>query len=569
MCAELIPLEHCGLEIALNNTVAIHQGQHINRQQYVTNVARFCHDIGQQSHPQFALFYQDAYPFAVALFGLLHAGKHVWIPGNNLPVTAQNLLQQNCRLLGDWPSVYGNPHGDRVTHRIGTTASLSPLNPDRACLTLFTSGSGGHPKAIRKTLRQLQYEVAELDFQWASMLGQSSVAATVRHQHIYGLLFRLLWPLAAGRCFFSQMFLSPEALLKAVQATPACWVASPAQLKRLDERTDWHLLSRLRAVFSSGGTLTRDAAGQIARRSGKQVIEIYGSSESGGIGWRMVPQQSLWTPFTGIRLATVQDGRCRLQSPYLPEPGFCLLDDRISLHRDGRFELAGRIDRIVKVEEKRLSLTEMENALQQADAVKQAHCQVLSARRERIAASIVLSEAGLASLYHGGRKALIKLLRTHLMQAFETVVIPRKWLFLENIPVNPQGKTDTALLQQLLLTDTAKHPQLLYCRLHTGQAKLDLRIQPELIFFAGHFPGYPILPGVAQLAWSEYFGKLLFPIDRPFMTMEAIKFKKIIVPETLLTLTLEWNADTGKLYFDFSSPSESHSSGRLVYGTRQ
>ncbi len=96
--------------------------------------------------------------------------------------------------------------------------------------------------------------------------------------------------------------------------------------------------------------------------------------------------------------------------------------------------------------------------------------------------------------------------------------------------------------------------------------ELSLRVQADLPYFSGHFPGQPILPGVAQLAWVEKYGKLFFPITQPFSSMEVIKFKKIIRPDDKLTLQLRWNESGGKLYFDFSSPVESHSSGRLLYG---
>ena len=32
--------------------------------------------------------------------------------------------------------------------------------------------------------------------------------------------------------------------------------------------------------------------------------------------------------------------------------------------------------------------------------------------------------------------------------------------------------------------------------------ELDLAIGPELIYFQGHFPGYPVLPGIVQIDWA-------------------------------------------------------------------
>jgi len=557
MCAELISLSRCALTENPDRVVSVHAGQTIGRDQFCAEVAGLAASLRQQPQQRYAIYCEEAYPFAVLLFALLHAGKQVWIPGNNCPATADKLLRQDCSFLGEWSG------RESAVAPAQSTSPLVPLDLSAARLTIFTSGSSGEPKAIAKTLLQLQREVEVLERQWGAMLGQATAAATVSHQHIYGLLFRLLWPLASGRCFYSRMFLSPEPMLKAVAATPAYWVASPAQLKRLDELTAWDDVARLTAIFSSGGALPAEVAKQIEQRSGQQVAEIYGSSETGGIGWRRTTADASWTPFAGISLAS-NEGRCRLHSPFLPEAS-CWLDDQIEVQADGRFTLSGRLDRIVKVEEKRLSLDELEQALMNSEWIAQAHSLLLSDKRDRIAAVTVLTESGKARLLQG-RAGMIRQLRAQLMQVFETVVLPRKWLFMNALPLSPQGKINNVLLQRLLMLDAAKFPQLLYCHLEGEKVKLKLRIQPELVYFDGHFPGQPILPGVTQLAWAEEYGKIFFAIEQPFITMEVIKFKKIIQPDALITMTLEWKASSGKLYFELSSATESHSSGRMVYG---
>jgi acyl-coenzyme A synthetase/AMP-(fatty) acid ligase len=79
------------------------------------------------------------------------------------------------------------------------SAALS-LPPAAQCkLALYTSGSSGAPKRVDKTLAQLDRELENLQACWGDVLADSAMLATVPHHHIYGLLFRLLWPLAAGR----------------------------------------------------------------------------------------------------------------------------------------------------------------------------------------------------------------------------------------------------------------------------------------------------------------------------------------------------------------------------------
>ncbi|GAB4259652.1 MAG: acyl-CoA synthetase family protein [Methylomicrobium sp.] len=564
MSAEPISLTHCALPEGSNRIVAVHAGQAIDRQRFSADVAGLAQSLTQQNDVRYALYDEEAYSFAVALYAALHAGKQVWIASNNKPGTADQLIAAGCVLIGSW-------HGKEraIPRSIAPGYTLTALDASLARLVVYTSGSTGEPKAIDKSLMQLQREVVVLERLWGGTLGAAASVATVSHQHIYGLLFRLLWPLAAGRRFYSQLFLSPEPLLKAVADQPAYWVASPAQLKRLDERSEWAKLARLAAIFSSGGPLTDEAADRIEQRCGQRVIEIYGSSETGGIGWRCGRQDQGWLPFPGIRLVGGEDGICRLDSPYLGENGWHRLDDRIELFADGRFGLSGRLDRIVKVEEKRLSLDELERSLCALAWVEQAYAQLLTNRRDRIAVAIVPSAEGSAILRQQGRAFLIKRMRRELERVFESVVVPRRWLFVDRLPQTAQGKIDSPLLGRLFTQDSAKLPQLLSCYFGSGEVRLELRVQRELVYFEGHFPGTPILPGVAQLAWAEHYGHWFFPINHPFLTMEAVKFKKIIQPDALVTLTLSWQAASGKLRFDLSSAAESHSSGRIVYGERR
>ena len=96
----------------------------------------------------------------------------------------------------------------------------------------------------------------------------------------------MLWPLSAGRCFHSQAYINPETLVNAIQHESAYWIASPAHLKRLDQQSPWDGIAELKAIFSSGGALPESAAQQILSGGGQAVIEVYGSSETGGIAWR-------------------------------------------------------------------------------------------------------------------------------------------------------------------------------------------------------------------------------------------------------------------------------------------
>ncbi|HEX5694435.1 MAG TPA: AMP-binding protein, partial [Arenimonas sp.] len=200
-----------------------------------------------------ALYEEDAGEFAAALFGAWQAGRTPWLPGDVLPATLQRLAASACLGIGELP-------GALVADASGDPAALGELDPAACRLVLHTSGSTGEPAAIVKTLDQLDREVDALESAFGARLAGAHVHGTVSHQHIYGLLFRVLWPLSAGRAFAPRRLAFNEQLT-ALGETPLALVASPAHLKRLPANQDWSgLAAGLRAVFSSGGPLPPDAA---------------------------------------------------------------------------------------------------------------------------------------------------------------------------------------------------------------------------------------------------------------------------------------------------------------------
>ena len=182
------------------------------------------------------------------------------MPADALPATLQRLHDQGLAFAGDLPG------GLQATGEVDDDdIALRELDLDACALVLFTSGSTGEPAAIRKTLRQLDAEVDALEAAFGALAGDAMVQGTVSHQHIYGLLFRILWPLSARRPF-ARARLAYAEQLTALGEQAVVLVASPAHLKRLPDTQDWRSFAQgLRAVFSSGGALPADAARDVTR----------------------------------------------------------------------------------------------------------------------------------------------------------------------------------------------------------------------------------------------------------------------------------------------------------------
>lgn len=93
---------------------------------------------------------------------------------------------------------------------------------------------------------------------------------------------------------------------------------------------------------------------------------------------------------------------------------------------------------------------------------------------------------------------------------------------------------------------------------------LSLFIPDELHWFRGHFPEYPVLPGVVQTHWAIGYGNQYLGLPVRIKKLEAVKFKNVIRPEVTLTLRLSLSPN-GKLVFSYHQNTQEMSSGRVVY----
>ena len=507
-----------------------------------------------------ALHLEDAGDLAIALLGAWRAGVTVLLPADLQPATRQRLADQADLWLTDQA-------GDSaLAELLGEALPAAPLDLDQCRLLLCTSGSSGEPKLIEKRLRQLANEVEVLEDQWGAELGQACIIGSVAAQHIYGLLFRVLWPLCAGRPLLRKALPFPEDIqLASREQADFCLVASPALLKRMGDNLDWPALSRVRRVFSSGGPLPAEAAQQLQQRLDQAPTEIYGSSETGGIAWRQ--GGSLWQPFVGVELSQDEQGALRIASPCLPPDHVEQTADAARIQADGRFELLGRLDRIVKLEEKRISLPMLESALSEHPFVSEARLSVIEDNRAFLAALVALSDAGLHALRNQGRRALTQALRKHLAQYCEALALPRRWRLVRQMPCNAQGKLPQAQLEALLRTPRCLTPERLGERQEDDQWHLELGVPVDLAHFSGHFPQTPVLPGVVQIDWAISLARQLIENLPPrFQGMEVLKFQQLARPGDRLQLTLRFDAQRSKLHFSYRNGDAPCSSGRILLG---
>ncbi|HAU81132.1 MAG TPA: AMP-binding protein, partial [Stenotrophomonas sp.] len=93
---------------------------------------------------------------------------------------------------------------------------------------------------------------------------------------------------------------------------------------------------------------------------GVAPTEVFGSSETGGVAWRRwSAARPQWHPLPGVAWR-IDEGCLAVRSPHLASEDWWLTQDRAVADDGHSFRLLGRADRIVKIEERRVSLDALE-----------------------------------------------------------------------------------------------------------------------------------------------------------------------------------------------------------------
>lgn len=460
--------------------------------------------------------------------------------------------------IGAAPEMFLTDGGDTPTLRFdGEDATID--TDDFLALDFFTSGSTSAPKIVAKSLLHLEREVRV----WESMHGGrcDAVRGTVSHQHVYGMIFRVLWPVMAGWTADDVAALAWEELEDEIGPRVAL-ASSPAHLTRLPP--DFALPRGAPAfVFTSGQMLPWDAAQNTRALFGVAPTEVLGSTETGGIAWRLrTEENAAWTPLQGVTVSKDADEALHVASPFTDAPAPLATGDRITLHEDGRFTLLGRVDRVAKIDGKRVSLSRVEEALRGTGLVSDAAALTLDSRRGALAAVVMLTPDGLAGLRDDGAFRFTRRLRATLAETLEPAERPKHWRFVGAMPVNSQGKRQIASLARLfeiesMLALLRATPRTL----DATRAIIAFTPAPELRWFDGHFPGAPIMPGIAQVHIAARLAEELWSFEPSSSTLHRVKFRKPMKPGRPVELDLSIEPARRRIAFRFAGNGEPISEG--------
>lgn len=169
----------------------------------------------------------------------------------------------------------------------------------RACqdgaIGFQTSGSTGQPKLCLHDMDLLEQEVAY----FATLLGERRrILRAVPCHHIYGFLFAFMLPAHLGIPVLDTRRTLPGAVLR--QACAGDLVLGHPAFFDLATRAPLEMASDV-VVLSSTSPCPPELWQRFQALGGVRAIEIYGSSETAGVGWREAPEAPFrllphWSP---------------------------------------------------------------------------------------------------------------------------------------------------------------------------------------------------------------------------------------------------------------------------------
>lgn len=387
------------------------------------------------------------YRFAVLLNAVLWSGcTPVLFPGRGAQFEALKDAYDAVLVdASDGVTVY--PKLTLVVKRDAEPLTIESLTKPDATrpIRLFTSGSSGTPKCIEKTVGLMDREAEVTTRLFGAVTEGAVVQSTVDPRHLYGLTFNIWFAFSAGRPIAKTRRVYQEQLLTLPH--PVALITTPTFMRMLETTLAAPVLP---FVLSAGGPLSDEAKATLTAWSPSTIYEIYGSTETGVVASRAHESNALanaqtpdWTLIDEAMLSETADGWV-LTSPLLPT-GVMMLDDQLKLTGERTFHLLGRRDRVVKIGEVRLSLTEIERVVERTLGLVIRALPVVHGERTLIGA--VVNEA-LSPKWTGqlpDRRAVTQALHGTL----DPLARPRLWRSVPDWPMNAQGKVETQRLLEL------------------------------------------------------------------------------------------------------------------------
>ena len=359
----------------------------------------------------------------------------------------------------------------------GTDGGLEHVLPDvgeaRRALILYTSGTTSRPKGVVATHKNLRAQMESLVAAWEWTSGDHILHVLPLH-HTHGIVNALLCALWSGAtCEMLPTFDARRVWERFAEGGPTLFMAVPTIYAKLiaewesaspRDRERWsHAVRHLRLMVSGSAALPVTVFERWREISGHALLERYGMTEIGMALSNPVDNErrpgTVGAPLPGVEVQLRDENGHQLTNGETPgeihvrgstvfleywnrpeSTRAAFRDDwfrtgDIAVVDDGYYRILGRssVD-IIKTGGYKVSALEIEEALRAHPAVKD--CAVVGIEDaewgERVSAAVVPS----SSTSSDSAESLM----AWLADRIAPYKVPRRWLFVQELPRNAMGK---------------------------------------------------------------------------------------------------------------------------------
>jgi len=516
--------------------VAHRRGEPILARQFLADAAQLAARLRPGKHVLNVC--SDRYLFTLGFAACLMTERVSLLPSTHTPEVVRQLAQfapdvfcltdePDCTIdlpRFHFPELKGRP-------RVGEAEPpwrIPRIANQQLAAIVFTSGSTGTPLPYNKTWGKLSRCVRDGA---PLLLGPSdgkvhALIGTVPAQHMYGFESTVLLALLTGNAFCAERPFYPADICAAIAAVPRprALISTPVHLRAL--LRSGIELPPIELIVSATAPLAEDLAREVEMQFHTRLLEIYGSTETGQIATRRTAARLTWRLWPDVRLVP-RDGEVFAQGGHVEQS--TPLCDVIELTGEQEFLLHGRTADLVNIAGKRSSFGYLNAQLNAIPGVVDGAFFLPDAEQSgstgvtgstgstgvsRLTAAVVAPSLSVAQLTE------------QLRQRIDPVFLPRPLLLVDRLPRNATGKLPYHALQAL--AGGPSNPAAAVCTA--------LRIAEDHAAFAGHFPGFPILPGAALLDVVLHEIGRSRAIDLAQWGVASAKFLAIVRPGDDLTL---------------------------------
>jgi acyl-coenzyme A synthetase/AMP-(fatty) acid ligase len=432
-----------------SDPVAYRQGKAISAAQYIADVQYCAARLPASSYVLLAC--QDRYAFAVGFGAAQLRGQSCLLPSTHTEELIAKLASTHealyC-LTDDAACAIALPQthvSDWLLQAPADPAAPVPMIATaQVAAYVFTSGSTGLPVPHRKTWGKLVVNVQSEGTRLGIVAGSGyAIVGTVPPQHMYGFESTVLIALQNGAAFEAGKPFYPADIEHAMASVPRprALVTTPFHLRAFI--TEVHTPSPIDLLVCATAPLAKPLAELAEQKTAAQLLEIYGSTETGQLATRRTTATAEWTTFDGIRIDQTEGTSF---ASGLQVEGSVPINDVLELHSERVFTLHGRTADMVNIAGKSTTLNYLNHQLLSIPGVEDGAFVVQSAATEGLGNTARLAAVAVAPTHTADS------LQLELRRRIATAFLPRPLKLVASLPRNGTSKLPREALLALVKT---------------------------------------------------------------------------------------------------------------------